>query len=151
MMAEAWKLVQRYISQVQQEQKNAYNQRAKTPWFPKGEHGFFYKPVNRARTTQELARPFHGPYHVVEVGANTAKIRQVEHPEEDLSLWQLIGFASALRSLVMTSGLLTGPNGNQKQPKLHLLERKSGASTQPARAKGQGQKICKGQWLSTKR
>ena len=82
-MAEAWELARHSISLAQQRQKNAHDLRAKTPSFQEGERAFLYKPAERTGATRKLVRPFHDPYQVVEVGANTAKIWRVDRPEEE--------------------------------------------------------------------
>ena len=45
-----------------------------------------FKPAEKSGQARKFARPFHGPYRVVEVDSNTAKIRRVDQPDEELIL-----------------------------------------------------------------
>ena len=47
---------------------------AKDTVFREGERLFLHKPSEKTGEARKLARSFHGPYRLVEVGTNTAKI-----------------------------------------------------------------------------
>ena len=47
---------------------------------------FLYKPADKTGPLRKFARPYHGPFQVVEMDINTAKIRRVDKPEEDTIL-----------------------------------------------------------------
>ena len=53
---------------------------------------FLHKPAEQTGERRKFARPYHGPYRVIEMATNTAKITRIDHPEEDpllVSLAQL--------------------------------------------------------------
>jgi hypothetical protein len=74
-MLEAWELAR-------QHQKNVYDRGTKNP-FRAGERVFLFKPAERTGARRKFARPFHGPYRLVEVGTNTARICPVDKPESE--------------------------------------------------------------------
>lgn len=74
-MAEAWELACHSIGSAQRRQKSVYDRSAKAPSFHEGEWVFLYKPAEKTGAARKLARPFHGPYRVVEMDTNTAKVR----------------------------------------------------------------------------
>ena len=87
-MSEAWELARQHITKAQKRQKGIYDQKTKSP-FREGERAFLFKPAERTGTQRKFARPFHGPYRLVEVGTNTARIRPVDKPEDDAILVSL--------------------------------------------------------------
>ena len=82
-MSEAWELAQSQITRAQKSQKNAYDRSTKKSPFRAGERVFLYKPAERTGGRRKFARPFHGPYRLVEVDTNTAKIRPVDKPQDE--------------------------------------------------------------------
>ena len=56
----------------------AYDQKTREPSFREGERVFLYKPAEKTGENRKFARPFHGPYRVMEMSANTAKILRVD-------------------------------------------------------------------------
>ena len=44
---------------------------------------FLFKPADKTGPLRKFARPYHGPFRVIEMDANTAKIRRVDRPGED--------------------------------------------------------------------
>ena len=82
-MSEAWELARGSIGQAQKKQKGTYDRRAKMSVFREGERVFLFRPAEKTGAARKLARPFHGPYRLVELGPNTAKIRRVDRPEEE--------------------------------------------------------------------
>ena len=82
-MAEAWELARQSIGRAQKRQKKVYDRRTKSTSFQEGARVFLFKPAEQTGAARKFARPYHGPYRVVEVGPNTAKIRRVDHPEEE--------------------------------------------------------------------
>ena len=71
-LTQAWKLAQSQIKKAQKHQKLYYNCHAKTPTFRVGDLVFVYMP-----------RPFHGPFHVIELTANDTKVCPVNRPKAD--------------------------------------------------------------------
>lgn len=54
-----------------------------TQHFKGGEGAFLYKPAGKTGECRKLARPFHGPYWVLEVGTNTASIVHIDWPNDE--------------------------------------------------------------------
>lgn len=48
-------------------------------------------PANKTGEAQKFARPYHGPYGILKVTKNTAKIRRVDMPREEPILVTLGG------------------------------------------------------------
>ena len=44
---------------------------------------FLLKPAERTKEGWKLARPFHGPYGIVEITSNDAHIRRVDQPQDE--------------------------------------------------------------------
>ena len=82
-MSEAWSLARVHINRAQKRQKGVYDQSSRGSNFQGGERVFLYKPAEQTGAKRKFARPFHGPYRLVEVGTNTAKIRPVDRPAEE--------------------------------------------------------------------
>ena len=51
--------------------------------FVVGERVFLFKPAEKTGESRKLARPFHGPYRVIKLGTNTARIHRVDKPWEE--------------------------------------------------------------------
>ena len=84
--AEAWDLARKCIGKAQKKQKEYYDRRAKPPRFRVGDRVFLFKPADKSGPLRKFARPYHGPYRVVEMDCNTAQIRHVDKPEGDTML-----------------------------------------------------------------
>ena len=82
-MTEAWESARHCIQKAQKRQKAHYDKRARPPNFKVGERVFLFKPADKTGPLRKFARPYHGPFRVVEMDVNTAKIRRVDKPEED--------------------------------------------------------------------
>ena len=72
-MSEAWDLARKNIGRAQKRQKNFYDQGKRLPMFTVGDRVFLHKPAEKAGEARKLARPFHGPYRVLELDTNTAR------------------------------------------------------------------------------
>ena len=83
------------------------------PVFREGERVFLFKLAEVTGERRKLARPFHGPYRLVEVGPNTAKIRRVDRPEEEPILVSL----DRLRKCPAEIGEEFWPPGRKQRPK----------------------------------
>ena len=79
-MSEARELARQHITKAEKHQKRVYDQRAKNR-FQAGERVFLFKP---AEQTGAFA---NGPYRLVEVGTNTARICPVDKVSQHLSRW----------------------------------------------------------------
>ena len=82
-MSEAWELARQQITRAQKRQKTMYDRHTKKSPFQAGERVFLFKPAERTGARRKFARPFHGPYRLLEVDVNTAKIRPVDRPEDE--------------------------------------------------------------------
>ena len=80
-MTEAWELARQHNSKAQKRQKEYYDGRGKAPNFQVGL--FLYRPADTTGEARKFARPYHGPFRIVEVDSNTARIQRVDRPEED--------------------------------------------------------------------
>ena len=58
-----------------------YDQKTRPPNFAVGV--FLLKPAERTGEGRKLARPFHGPYRVVEITSNDARVRRVDRPQDE--------------------------------------------------------------------
>ena len=82
-MAEAWELARQNITRAQKRQKTSYDRRCRPPQFREGERVFLFKPAEKTGETGKFARPFHGPFRIIELESNTVKIRRVDRPGEE--------------------------------------------------------------------
>ena len=85
-VAEAWDLARKCISKAQKRQKIYYDKKVKPPRFQVGDRVFLFKPADKTGHLRKFARPYHGPFRVMEMDSNTARIRRVDRPEEDTIL-----------------------------------------------------------------
>ena len=74
-MGDAWELARRNVTKAQRKQKEFYDQKSQPARFSVGERVFLFKPAEKTGEKRKFARPIHGPYRIVEVGENTAKVR----------------------------------------------------------------------------
>jgi hypothetical protein len=72
--------------QAQKQQKNHYDKKSTSVPFRPGERVFLYKPVEKTGEARKLARPFYGPYRIVDMDSNTATTTRIDRPEEELLL-----------------------------------------------------------------
>ena len=60
-----------------------YDRKSRPPKIQEGERVFLFKPAEKRGKARKFARPFHGPYRVVQIDSNTAMIRRVDKPGEE--------------------------------------------------------------------
>ena len=82
-LSEARELAQKCIRNSQKKQKQNYDKRARANVFKVGERAFLYKPAAKSGKAYKFARPYCGPYRIVEITANDAKIRPIDRPSEE--------------------------------------------------------------------
>lgn len=111
-MTEAWEMARQHIGHAQKRQKATYDWKSHVPMFREGERVFLFKPAEVTGERRKLARPFHGPYRLLEVGPNTAKIRRVDRPEEEPILVSL----DRLRKCPVEVGEEFWPPGQKQHP-----------------------------------
>ena len=80
-LSEAWVLARKNIEKSQKAQKKSYDRKAKEPAFKQGERVFVYMPKEKASNAYKFARPFYGPYRVVEILETGLVVRPVDRPE----------------------------------------------------------------------
>ena len=85
-MSEAWELARHCIGKAQKRQKEYYDQRGRLPNFRVGERVFLFKPADKTGEAKKFARPYHGPFRIIDLDVNTARIRRVDKPEEEAIL-----------------------------------------------------------------
>ena len=82
-MSNAWDLARKSIGKAQKRQKTCYDKRAREPNFVVGERVFLLKPSETTGATRKFARPFRGPYRIVDIEPNNASIRRVDRPQDE--------------------------------------------------------------------
>ena len=82
-MAMAWESARKCVGQAQRRQKAHYDKKSTSMPFRPGERVFLYKPTEKTGEARKLGQPFHGPYRISEMDANTATIVRVDRPEEE--------------------------------------------------------------------
>ena len=81
-LTEAWDLARQSIGKAQKAQKKHHDRKARDPRFHVGERVFIYMPKEKATKAYKFARPFHGPFRVVEVLEAGVVVQQVSKPQE---------------------------------------------------------------------
>ena len=82
-LGEAWSLAQKQVCKAQKAQKKYYDRQTKEPQFQEGERVFVYMPKEKASKAYKFARPFHGPYRVVEALDSGVVVRSIHRPQEE--------------------------------------------------------------------
>ena len=82
-LTEAWNLAKRQVAKAQLHQKRYHDQLARPPKFTIGNWVFLFKPAEKIGENRKLARPYHGPYRIVDMSTNTAYVRRVDKPQEE--------------------------------------------------------------------
>ena len=82
-MSEAWELARECVWKAQRRQKEYHDRKVWLPVFRVGDRVFLYKPADKTGPARKFARPYHGPFRVVETDSNTARIQPIDRPEED--------------------------------------------------------------------
>ena len=68
-LSQAWELARAQVKKAQQKQKKYYDLHVKESKFQQGDRVFVYMPSEKKKKgkVHKFARPFHGPYHVIEL------------------------------------------------------------------------------------
>ena len=82
-LSEAWELARTYIKKAQARQKRTYDRRSKPPTVAVGDRAFVYMPKEATGPTHKFARPFSGPFRVIELTPTGAKVRPVDRPQDE--------------------------------------------------------------------
>ena len=81
-LTEAWQLARQNIKQAQRKQKQQYDRHSKIPKFQVGERVFVYMPNAKQGKNWKFAKPFHGPFRILELTHTNASVRRVDKPQE---------------------------------------------------------------------
>ena len=79
----AWSLAREQIQKSQHKQKKYYDRSASASNLQVGDRVFLYVPSAKAGKAHKFARPFHGPYRVLELTPNDARIIPVHRPKDE--------------------------------------------------------------------
>ena len=82
-LAEAWKLARRNNKTAQGNQKLQYDRNSKPPKFRVGDRVFVYMPSAKACKAYKFARPFYGPYRIIEQSETGVVVRPVDKPQAE--------------------------------------------------------------------
>ena len=82
-MSEAWELARKCVGKAQKRQKATYDRKGRSPNFAVGDRVFLLKPSEKTGEARKFARPYHGPYRIVELSPSNAYIRRVDRPQDD--------------------------------------------------------------------
>ena len=83
---QAWELAQQSICHAQKRQKQQFDCHSKPPNYRVGKRVFVYMPAGKQGKGHKFARPFHGPYRIVEVCETGASVHPIDDPGRD-SIW----------------------------------------------------------------
>ena len=50
---------------------------------------FLFKPADKTGEARKFARPYHGPFRIIDLDVNAARIRRVDNLEEEAILVSL--------------------------------------------------------------
>ena len=82
-LSEARELARKSIQNSQKKQKQNYDKRARANVFRVGERVFLYKPAAKSGKAYKFARPYYGPYRIVEITTNDAEICPIDKPNKE--------------------------------------------------------------------
>ena len=80
-LSEAWETARTFVKKSQQKQKN-YDKKTKVV-FRVGDRVFLHKSSAKVGKAYKFARPFHGPYRILELTPNDARLTPVDKPQEE--------------------------------------------------------------------
>ena len=81
-LSDAWGLAQDNVQRAQKRQKYQHDRRATSHKYQIGERVFVYQPSAAQGKARKFARPFHGPYRILELTPTNASVRPVDKPGE---------------------------------------------------------------------
>ena len=80
-LAEAWELAKSANRRAQNSQKIQYDRQTKPPQFSVGDRVFVYMPAAKACKAYKFARPFYGPYRIIEQNSLGVMVRPVNRTQ----------------------------------------------------------------------
>ena len=81
-LSDAWTLAHQNISKAQKKQKQQYDRKAKMRKYRVGDRVFVHMPGDVSGKAWKFARPFHGPYRILELTPTNASVRLVNRPQD---------------------------------------------------------------------
>ena len=81
-LSEAWELARQNISQSQKKQKQHYDKGARLKDYHVGDTVFVHMPGDVQGKAWKFARPFHGPYRILELTPTNASVCLVDKPQD---------------------------------------------------------------------
>ena len=81
-LSEAWELARQNISQSLKKQKQHYDKGARLKDYHVGDRVFVHMPGDVQGKAWKFARPFHGPYWILELTPTNASVRLVDKPQD---------------------------------------------------------------------
>ena len=81
-LQEAWEIARSQVKRAQKRQQRNYDKTAKPVPLRKGDRVFLYVPSAKQGKAHKFARPFRGPYRIINLYDNGADIRPVDCPQQ---------------------------------------------------------------------
>ena len=81
-LSDAWEQAQKNVKTAQRRQKTQHNRKARIPNFALRDRVFVYKPSAKSCKSYKFARPFHGPYWIIQLHDGGADVTLVDRPKE---------------------------------------------------------------------
>ena len=80
-LSHAWEMARSNVTRAQKQQKKYYDRRARPSNFCVGDRVFVYMPTAKSTKAHKFARPFYGPYRILQVFETGAEVRPVDRPQ----------------------------------------------------------------------
>ena len=81
-LSKAQKLALESIKQAQEKQRTFYDRQANGTTFKTGDRVMVLMPSDTTGKNRKLARPYHGPYRIVNLTATNAEVTLIEYPKD---------------------------------------------------------------------
>ena len=81
-LSSAWKTAAECIESAQKHQKTVYDRKAKTVGYRVGDRVLVHMPHESTGKAAKLARPYFGPYRVLNLTTTNAEVRLIDKPDE---------------------------------------------------------------------
>ena len=81
-LSSAWENAQKHIATAQSNQKRYYDCRADEKRVRKGDRVMVFMPAETQGRDRKLARPYHGPYRVLNVTPTNVEVSLIDKPKE---------------------------------------------------------------------
>ena len=81
-LSDAWEMARQNICQSQKKQKQQYDRKAKLKKYSVGDRVFVHMPGDVRGKVWKFAKPFHGPYRILEMTPTNASVRLVDRPQD---------------------------------------------------------------------